>query len=459
MNAALIDHYRCPDRFAEFKLKGRLSDDGGFFRYGDTVCYGVSSSGFRTDRPFAALYDVATEVTTEGSAVVLSFNPSQVIDNLRLERYQNRVSCTARNRWNQALRSAYYTLRPWMHVNVRKHVQRAYLKGWRKIGFPRWPVDTTVEDLSKQVLLRSMKGKDVSRVPFVWFWPDGARSCVVMTHDVEQQRGLEFCTKLMDIDDSFGIKASFQLIPEGRYKVSAPLLQAFRDRRFEVNLHDLNHDGRLFWNHQEFLRRAARCNHYGEIYGARGFRSGVLYRNQDWYDALDFSFDMSVPNVAHLEPQRGGCCTVTPYFIGQILELPATTTQDYTLFHLLNDFSLDLWITQTDAIMKKNGLVSFSIHPDYVIESREQKVYLGLLDYLRQLRSSEKLWFALPGEVDEWWRARSKMCVIERGGQWRIEGPGAGRGRLAFARMADDRLEYDVENSGRCGVISVSASS
>jgi hypothetical protein len=445
MNAALIDHYRCPDRFVGLELNGRLSDDAGFFRYGETICYGRSSSGFRTDSPSSASYDVANDVTMECSAVVLPFNPSQVIDNLRLERYADRVTCTARSRWNRALRSAYYTLRPWMHRSVRKNVQRAYLKGWREIGFPRWPVDTAVEDLNKQVLLWSMKVNNVSRVPFVWFWPDGARSCVVMTHDVEQRSGLEFCNKLMDIDDSFGIKASFQLIPEGRYKVSAPLVQAFRDRRFEVNIHDLNHDGRLFWDHQEFLRRAERCNHYGAIYGARGFRSGVLYRNQDWYDSLDFSFDMSVPNVAHLEPQRGGCCTVTPYFIGHILELPVTTTQDYTLFHLLNDFSLDLWITQTDAIVKKNGLVSFIIHPDYVMESRAQKIYLNLLEYLHQLRSSENLWFATPGEVDEWWRARSKMCVIERGGQWRIEGPAAERGKLAFARMVDDRLEYDVE--------------
>ena len=34
------------------------------------------------------------------------------------------------------------------------------------------------------------------------------------------------------------------------------------------------------------------------------------------WQRLDFSFDMSIPNVAHLDPQRGGCCTIMPYFIG-----------------------------------------------------------------------------------------------------------------------------------------------
>ena len=37
----------------------------------------------------------------------------------------------------------------------------------------------------------------------------------MMTHDVEGQAGLDFCDELMDIDDSFGIKSAFQLIPGG----------------------------------------------------------------------------------------------------------------------------------------------------------------------------------------------------------------------------------------------------
>jgi len=83
------------------------------------------------------------------------------------------------------------------------------------------------------------------------------------------------------------------------------------------------------------MKRVARINAYGKEFGATGFRAGVLYRNQRWFDALDFEYDSSVPNVAHLDPQRGGCCTVMPYFVGKMLELPVTMTQDYTLFHIL----------------------------------------------------------------------------------------------------------------------------
>ena len=79
-----------------------------------------------------------------------------------------------------------------------------------------------------------------------------------------------------------------------------------------------------------------------------------------------------------------------PYFVGDILEIPLTTTQDYTLFHLLNEYSLDLWKAQTELIMEKNGLVSFIVHPDYVIEKKAQGIYRDLLSFLRQLGPGKK---------------------------------------------------------------------
>ena len=83
---------------------------------------------------------------------------------------------------------------------------------------PRWPVDTSVEDLCERLLLLSMKAKRIDKVPFIWFWPDGASGVVsAMTHDVETEEGREFCAELMDVDESFGIRSSFQVVPEGRY--------------------------------------------------------------------------------------------------------------------------------------------------------------------------------------------------------------------------------------------------
>jgi len=445
MNTALLDRYRCLESLPNIEFNRQLSDDTGYFRFGHkTICYGRSATGFRSNGVEGDLYDAIENVTISGSDVVLPFDPTEIIDNLRLERYTHSYGYGALPRWKESLKNTYYFLRPLLHLNVRRHVQRAHLNGWRNLPFPHWPVDTTVEDLCEQLLLLCMRVKGVRRIPFIWFWPDGAESCVAMTHDVDTERGRDLCAELMDIDDSFGIRASIQLVPEGRYKLTGAFIDYIRKRGFEVNIQDLNHDGHLFRSHKEFLKRAQKINEYGRTYVAKGFRAAILYRRLEWLDALEFSFDMSVPNVAHLDPQRGGCCTVMPFFIGNTLEIPLTTTQDYMLFHLLSDYSLDLWKAQTELIAAKNGLVSFIVHPDYVIKKKAREVYRELLSYLRQLGSEQRIWFAVPGEIDDWWRARSKMRLLEKDGQWQIEGLDAERAKVAFASMVDDRIEYEV---------------
>src|SRR5262249_13070209 len=150
---------------------------------------------------------------TPGSSVnALPFDPTQVVDNLRCERYVESNGAEASLLRNGVFREAYYVIRPLMPVSVRKHLQRRYFHGWREIPFPQWPVDCTVEDLFDKLLVISMQSRRITRVPFVWFWPDGAPSCTIMTHDVETAAGLNFCSKLMDLDDSFGLKSSFQIV-------------------------------------------------------------------------------------------------------------------------------------------------------------------------------------------------------------------------------------------------------
>jgi hypothetical protein len=443
LSQAVNDRYRCPEDFFDFVLNGQLSSDEGYFRFGpNTTCYGRSCSGVRVPQADSSLYDAIRDVLVDDGKLGLPFDPTEIIDNLRLERHANTRRMVSN--FQSVLRRLYYLLRPLTNLSVRKQVQRFHGRNWRKVPFPRWPVDTTVEEICERLLLLSMEAKGVERVPFVWFWPDGANACLMMTHDVETEAGRDHCADLMDVDDSFGIKASFQIVPEERYAVSPNLLELIRNRGFDVGIQDLNHDGQLFDNKEEFQRRAKIINRYGREYGAKGFRAAVLYRKLEWYEAFEFAFDMSVPNVAQLDPQHGGCCTVMPYFIGDVLELPVTTIQDYTLFHLLNERSIDLWKAQLDLILKKNGLASFIVHPDYVKEHDTSSVYKGLLGYFRELRQKMPIWSALPAEVDSWWRARSKMSVVKDGHSWRIEGDDAERAVLAYAKNVDGNLFYEL---------------
>ena len=444
MNNVLTEYYRCPDNAVDFGVVEGIGGDAGFFRFGaDTVCYGQTGKGTRARSPRDPLYDVLNDIDLTTSRVDLPFDPTQVVRNLRFERYANGLN-GGNGLFRSSTRNIYYWIRPLMGVSIRKQFQKLRLNGWRDLPYPRWPVDTTVEALLGRLLLLSLKSTRSEAVPFIWFWPDGREASAIVTHDVETMKGVSFCSRLMDINQSFGIPASFQLVPEDRYQVSEHFLDSIRSRGFEINVQDLNHDGHLFRDLETFKRRVGRINQYGVQYGAIGFRSAVLYRNQEWYDWLDFEYDMSVPNVAHLDPQRGGCCTVMPYFVGKILELPVTTMQDYSLFHILNNYSLDLWKIQIEAILAQHGLISFIVHPDYIRKGSPLETYKSLLQILEELRKNRNVWIPLPREANRWWRQRSQMQLVMRDGQWLVDGPGSERARVAFASCEDGQLVYRV---------------
>jgi hypothetical protein len=216
-----------------------------------------------------------------------------------------------------------------------------------------------------------------------------------------------------------------------------------RTRGFEFNIHDLNHDSNLFQEKSEFERRAKLINGYAKTYRARGFLAGAMYRNQDWFSSVDFSYDMSVPNVAHLEPQRGGCCTVMPYFVGNLLELPLTTSQDYSVCNILEHYSYRL-VGEASLAHSQQTWAEHDIEPSGLIELKPRGVYDGLLRYLRKLCDRENVWHALPGEVDRWWRARRQMRIVNTGNAWKVQGPESHRARMAFAVLDGDRLTYTL---------------
>jgi hypothetical protein len=444
MEHVLTSYYRLPDGWEQPTASESEVGDTGFFQFGSKiVCYGASDSGVSSEASKAKSFDALKNVRRNGSNIYLPFNISRVIENLRFEHYVKQFAPSPKKLLNHiAVRKAYYSVREILPVEVRRYLQRSYFNGWRKLPFPKWPVDFTVDNLHEEYLRLLMEARGVSKIPFIWFWPEGAPSALVLTHDVETAAGRDFTSTLMELDASYGFRASIQVVPEKRYEVPDSYVQDIRGRGFEFNVHDLNHDGNLYRERAEFLRRAEKINGYIRKYKASGFRSGAMYRNLDWYDAFEFSYDMSVPNVAHLEPQRGGCCTVMPYFVGRILEIPLTTSQDYSVFQILNDYSIDLWKEQVDLILQRNGLISFISHPDYLIEMRARAVYLKLLRYLREMTKREGVWVTVPGEIDKWWRARNEMKLVENGSGWVIEGPEKERARVAYAVLEKGRLRY-----------------
>lgn len=437
---AFLGYFRCPPAFAPFSLTSRITQREGFFRFGRTVCFGKTDAVRCAETPDQPLSDAFPEAETEpGCDVRLPFNPTEVIENLRQERYL--VSGTGEH----IVHRLYYLLRTLLPFFVRKRLQRYVFQRRRETIFPAWPLDSSVEHICELLMQLAIQASPSWEVPFIWFWPEGKNAAVMVTHDVEEQNGADSCEMLMDLDDSFGIKAAFQLIPEQRYAGVEALVTLIRSRGFETNIHDLDHDGRLYEDRKLFLKRVRKINEYARTYRMAGFRAGAMHRNQNWFDLLEFQYDMSVPTVSHLEPQRGGCCTVMPYFVDNLLELPLTTVQDHGLFYVLGQYSIDLWKRQVEMILAHHGLISFIVHPDYIVRDRERRVYRSLLEYISQLVEEHCVWSAFPAEIDRWWRDRSQMNLQRRNGAWRISGPGSESARLAYASIVGGRLQYRLD--------------
>jgi hypothetical protein len=447
MVEALSAYYRCPAEFCScFGYALDPSRPAQFFHFRQNTAYGRLDTRSHLKEGTKASGAIGADAKIQNSQCLLPFDPDEVVENLRLERYPIKSWLTTGS--GQSGRKAYYALRSVLPFRLRKYLKRVSLRGWERKAFPSWPVDRTVDKTLEQLMLLAMDTLSVNEVPFIWFWPKEYLGCVLMTHDVETTAGLEFCPSLINLNDHYGIKASFQIIPKSRYVVTAKLLQRIRERGCEVNVHDWNHDGRLFSSREVFLTRVAEINRCATEWGAEGFRSGALYRNLSWCESFTFSYDLSVPNLGHLDAQPGGCCTVKPYFIGRLLEIPVTTTQDYMLFYLLGDYSVDLWKRQVELILESNGVATFIVHPDYILKKRERKVYEELLDYLSAVRLDRRLWMTLPGDINRWWRDRSKMNLVCDGSGWRIEGPGSERACLAYARRVDGQLVYSILRNG-----------
>jgi hypothetical protein len=97
---------------------------------------------------------------------------------------------------------------------------------------------------------------------------------------------------------------------------------------------------------------------------------------------------------------------------------------------LLRHRTIDLWLSQVDAVVNRHGLVQVVTHPDrgYLGDPPKRARYVELLDALRERRD---VWHALPHEVATWWRRRdaAEPASVEAG-------VGVGVGRASYSDSA-----------------------
>jgi hypothetical protein len=193
----------------------------------------------------------------------------------------------------------YYSIRPLMPLPVRFAIRRWFAVRKARHANAGWPI---------------MPGSELR--PEGWpGWPEGKQFALVLTHDVEGAIGLGKCGRLIELEKSLAFRSSFNLIPGGEYKVRDALRADFCARGFEVAVHELYHDGRLFRPEREFCTNAVRINHYPRELGAAGFRSGFMLHNLDWLHQLDVQYDASTFDTDPFEPLPQGGNTIFPFWV------------------------------------------------------------------------------------------------------------------------------------------------
>ncbi len=202
-------------------------------------------------------------------------------------------------------------------------------------------------------------------------WPDGKKFAFVLTHDVEGLKGLAKCRQLMQLEKELGMRSSFNFIPEGDYRVSRELREELEQNGFEVGVHDLHHDGKLYRARAEFTEKAAHINRYLKEWNVSGFRSGFMHHDLDWAHELNIKYDASTFDTDPFEPQPDGVNTIFPFWVPRAdgtgyVELPYTLPQDFTLFVLLKEDGPEIWKRKLAWLAEKGGMALIDVHPDYV---------------------------------------------------------------------------------------------
>ncbi len=299
-------------------------------------------------------------------------------------------------------RNAYYVVKPLIPRELQIQLRRIIVSWRLKKNAHLWPID-----------------EKAALTPEGWDgWPDGKRFAVVLAHDVETEKGQDRCHEVVALEERLGFRSSFNFVPEG-YPVSPQLRRDLIKRGFEVAVHGLKHDGKLYRSKKSFYQKAIRINQYLKECGSVGFVSPSMHHNLEWTGALNLEYDISTFDTDPFEPQPDGVATIFPFFVHTnnghkgFVELPYTLSQDFTLFILMKEKSTDIWKKKLDWIAETGGMALVITHPDYMNFSNNKHrldEYPGkhYEDFLCYIKSSyeKQYWNSLPREMARFWKEK-----------------------------------------------------
>jgi peptidoglycan/xylan/chitin deacetylase (PgdA/CDA1 family) len=344
---------------------------------------------------------VSASLLERSRTVTVPFSLAEAHDNLASEHW--RAGTRPRGLSSDQL-NVYYRVKRLIPRRLQLMARRVLVRRQGFPNFPAWPLEESLDKLLRFYVRCLLLAGGKQELSFDWFWPEPYLTALILTHDVESAEGLRLSVELADLEQARGFRSSFNVVARW-YPIDEGILRELLERGFEVGVHGVYHDRSMFASRAAFDSQLPILRELGTRIDARGFRSPATHRIFDWLADLPFDYDCSVPHSDPFEPVPGGCCSLWPFFIGDVVELPYTMPQDHTLFTLLSHRSTALWQQQLESIERLHGLVQVVSHPDpgYLGDRSKRELYVEFLDVIQ---GRSKLWKALPREVAQWWRQR-----------------------------------------------------
>jgi len=314
------------------------------------------------------------------------------------------------------LNKSYYFLKPILPWRVRLGLRRWRAERRRRSFVNVWPID-----------------QKAGRTPPGWpGWPVSKRFALVLTHDVEGAKGYSRVEQLMNLELSYGFRSSFNFVPEGEYRLDDGKREMLDRAGFEVGIHGLEHDGKLYNSPTQFTANAARIREYLRSWDASGFRSPLMQHRLGWLHALGVEYDASTFDTDPFEPEPDGTGTIFPFWVpdakgGGYVELPYTLVQDFTLFTVFRERNIEVWKRKLDWIAERGGMALINTHPDYMcfggLEGRDEYPVSRYEEFLRYVKEKYEgaYWPAKPKEVARYYagkvpsstrNTRRKICML-----------------------------------------------
>jgi hypothetical protein len=342
---------------------------------------------------------------------------------------------------SSAAQRIYYSMKPAIPQRLTRGLRRVYARHRSDSLQIRWPVEPRYVWFELETIAEVLRLIGRDRLPFLNFWPGGHRYALVLTHDVETAEGQRFVPAVAKLEAELGFRSSFNFIPE-RYPLDRGLMEDLRAGGFEVGVHGLRHDGKLFSDRTAFIHDAMRINSYMRDFEAVGFRAPLTQRHPEWMQLLNIEYDSSFFDTDPFEPTAGGTMSVWPFQLGRFVELPYTLVQDHTLAYILGETTPRLWLEKVDYLRAVNGMALLLTHPDYLLSPRPWNLYRN---FLVAMRERHDYFHALPMEVARWWRARAEAHSLD-------ELPGGSLAEVSENGIATGSLPAIHTRSGPLGI-------